>query len=428
MIPGLTDHWTLLFTLALAGGQGLRWWLNRRQATHFRAHRAAVPVRFAAAIPLADHQKAIDYGLARLRLSQLGLAIDTTFLLWLTLGGLLATLSETLHAQWSPLPAGVLLILGVGLIGTLIDLPLSLYSQFVIEERFGFNRMSGRLFLIDLLKQALLGLLIGAPVIALVLWLLGHLGPQGWLGVWVFWCTFMLFMLWAFPTVIAPLFNRFEPLPDGPLKTRIEALMHRCGFVSRGLFVMDGSKRSAHGNAYFTGTGRAKRIVFFDTLIERLSPPEIEAVLAHELGHFHHKHVRTRLLIGFATAFLALAGFSLLLDSTTFHQALGVPTPTHAATLILMFIALPPLLFPAAPISSLLSRRHEFEADRYAAGHSNADDLVSALVKLYRDNARPVTTDALYSQFHDSHPPAAVRIAQLESQRRPTAMPDSANA
>lgn len=414
MLQGPTAAWTALFLVALAIGQGLRVWLNARQLAHYAAHRDRVPPRFAARISLPEHRNAIAYASDRLRLGQVGIAVDTAMLLALTLGGLLDALSSAAYALLPALPAGVVLLLALMALGALVELPLTLYGQFVIEARYGFNRMTPRLFLLDAGKQALLALAIGAPLIAAVLWLLTHLGAHGWLAAWAVWCAFMVFMMWAFPTFIAPLFNRFEPLPDGPLKKRVEALLARCGFTSRGLFVMDGSTRSAHGNAYFTGTGKAKRIVFFDTLLERLDAAETEAVLAHELGHFHHRHVRTRLGLSFASAFCALALLAALLDAPGVHAALGVSAPTPAATLALVFLVLPALLFPLAPLASLLSRRQEFEADRFAARHADAAALIAALVKLYRDSARPVVTDRWYSRFHDSHPPAALRIAALE--------------
>ncbi len=302
------------------------------------------------------------------------------------------------------------------LISGLVDLPLSLYRQFVIEARHGFNRMTLGLFIADLVKQTLLGLLIGAPVILAVLWLMGAMGDFWWLYVWLFWSGFNLLLMFVYPTWIAPLFNKFSPLDEGEMKSRVEALLARCGFRSSGLFVMDGSKRSSHGNAYFTGFGDNKRIVFFDTLLTRLDPPEVEAVLAHELGHFRRKHVAKRMAMLFAgsLAFLWLLG--QLIDAPWFYAGLGVDAQNTALALILFFLVMPVFTFPLTPLMSHLSRRHEFEADAYAAEHAAASDLIQALVKLYRDNASTLTPDPLHSLFYDSHPPAAQRIAHLQLQ------------
>ena len=305
----------------------------------------------------------------------------------------------------------------VMLLSGLVDLPFSLYKQFVIEARHGFNRMTVALFASDLLKQTLLGLVIGAPVLATVLWLMEAMGSLWWLYVWLFWSVFNLLMLFIFPTWIAPLFNKFTPLPDGEAKQRIEALLKRCGFRSNGLFVMDGSKRSAHGNAYFTGFGNNKRIVFFDTLLERLSPSETEAVLAHELGHFRKRHVLQRMLLMFASSLLFLALLGQLIDAPWFYAGLGVPAQSTALALTLFFLVVPVFLFPLTPLTSYWSRRHEFEADAYAAEHTAAGELVHALVKLYDDNAATLTPDPLHSLFYDSHPPAALRILRLQGVR-----------
>lgn len=423
--PLMTDPaatWTFIF-LALVGFNLLvRLWLAQRQMAHVRGHRAAVPADFASKITLESHQKAADYTLAKLRFGYFGLILDTLVLLVLTVCGGLQTLHEFWTVQLagvSPLWQGVALIFSLMLLSSLIDLPLSLYSQFVLEARFGFNRMTIGLFLGDLLKQTLLSLLIGTPVILAVLWLMAGMGERWWLYVWLFWCGFNLLILFVYPTWIAPLFNKFSPLEDGALKLRIEALLQRCGFANNGLFVMDGSKRSSHGNAYFTGLGKAKRIVFFDTLITRLQPEQIEAVLAHELGHFHHRHVIKRIVTLFALSLVFLWGLGQLMQQEVFYSALGATMPPEgqrtALALILFFIAMPVVTFLATPLGSLLSRRHEFEADAYAAAHSNAEDLVQALVKLYEDNASTLTPDPLYALFYSSHPPAAQRIAHLRS-------------
>ena len=394
----------------------LRLWLGARQMAHIRKYRAAVPPQFADHVSLSAHQKAADYCIARARFGRLALAVEVTLLLFFTFGGGL----QMLHDFWSPrsdgLWYGMALIFSVVTLSAIVDLPLSLYTQFVIEEKFGFNRMTLRLFCSDLIKQLALGLIIGTPLLLTVLWLMGQMGERWWLHVWLFWCAFNLLILFIYPTWIAPLFNKFVPLDDAALKQRIEALLGRCGFSSSGLFVMDGSKRSAHGNAYFTGFGKTKRIVFFDTLLGRLQPEEVEAVLAHELGHFKHRHIVKRIALIFAMTLALLYALGQLMLTDWFFSGLGI---THAdahntaMALILFFLTVPVFTFLATPLASLLSRRHEFEADRYAAEHASADDLVKALVKLYEDNAATLTPDPLHSLFYDSHPPAALRIARL---------------
>ena len=396
----------------------LRVWLGSRHITHILAARGSVPEQFADRISLHAHQRAADYSVTRTRFGRLALAIEIVVLLAFTLGGGL----QALHDFWSPqlqgVWYGVALIVSVMAISGLIDLPLSLYMQFVIEERFGFNRMTLRLFIVDLIKQLALGLAIGTPVLLAVLWLMAQMGERWWLYVWLFWCAFNLLILFVYPTWIAPLFNTFTPLEDAALKERIEALLSRCGFSSSGLFVMDGSKRSAHGNAYFTGFGRTKRIVFFDTLLGKLQPEEVEAVLAHELGHFHHRHIVKRIVLIFGTTLVLLFALGQLMQTDWFYTGLGVSgddAHNMAMALILFFLTVPVFAFLTTPLASLLSRRHEFEADRYAASHASAPDLVKALVKLYEDNAATLTPDPLHSLFYDSHPPAALRIARLSS-------------
>ena len=396
----------------------LRVWLGSRHISHILAARGSVPEQFADRISLHAHQRAADYSVTRTRFGRLALAIEIVVLLAFTLGGGL----QALHDFWSPQLQGgwygVALIVSVMAISGLIDLPLSLYMQFVIEERFGFNRMTLRLFIVDLIKQLALGLVIGTPVLLAVLWLMAQMGERWWLYVWLFWCAFNLLILFVYPTWIAPLFNTFTPLEDAALKERIEALLSRCGFSSSGLFVMDGSKRSAHGNAYFTGFGRTKRIVFFDTLLGKLQPEEVEAVLAHELGHFHHRHIVKRIVLIFGTTLALLFALGQLMQTDWFYTGLGVSSnDAHntAMALILFFLTVPVFTFLTTPLASLLSRRHEFEADRYAASHASAPDLVKALVKLYEDNAATLTPDPLHSLFYDSHPPAALRIARLSS-------------
>ena len=410
----MTTDFTLIFLIAFALTLSGRLWLTLRQIRHVAEHRGAVPADFAERISLAAHQKAADYTVDRNRLAIVTTLVDAALLIALTLGGGLAWLHDFWNARLGGLPYGLALIFSIMLISAIVDLPFSLYRQFVIEARYGFNRMTFGLLCADLAKQTLLGVLIGTPVILAVLWLMGAMGPHWWLYVWLFWCAFNLLALFIYPTWIAPLFNKFSPLEEGEMKSRIEALLARCGFRSSGLFVMDGSKRSSHGNAYFTGFGNSKRIVFFDTLLARLAVPEIEAVLAHELGHFRRRHVVKRIVVMFigALGFLWLLG--QLIDAPWFYAGLGVPAQSTALALILFFLAIPVFTFPLSPLLSHLSRRHEFEADAYAAEHAAAGDLVRALVKLYEDNASTLTPDPLHSLFYDSHPPAAQRIARLQ--------------
>ena len=409
---------TLFFLGALILMAAVRLWLGARQIAHIRAHRDSVPAQFADRITLAAHQKAADYCITRVRFGRLALAVEIAVLLAFTLGGGLQALHEFWSAHLDGIGYGIALIFSVTAIAGAIDLPLSLYSQFVIEQRFGFNRMTLRLFLLDLAKQLALGAAIGTPVLIAVLWLMSRMGEAWWLYVWLFWCGFNLLLLFVYPTWIAPLFNRFTPLEDGNLKARIEALLARCGFASSGLFVMDGSRRSAHGNAYFTGFGRNKRIVFFDTLLSRLEPPEVEAVLAHELGHFSHRHIVKRIVLIFGTTLLLLYILGYAMQTSWFYAGLGVNAASArntAMALFLFFQVVPVFTFLATPLTSLLSRRHEFEADRYAAVHASASDLVRALVKLYEDNAATLTPDPWHSLFYDSHPPAAQRVARLSA-------------
>ncbi len=411
----------LLFVLAVIVHGVLRTWLARRQAAHVLSHRGAVPEQFAERISLAAHQKAADYTVAKTRLTQYSLVLELALLLAWTYGGGLTALSGFWQRMELPgLWYGVALIFSVLLISSLIDLPFSLYRQFVIEARFGFNRMTLALFFADLVKSALLGAAIGIPVLLVVLWLVDRMGSLWWLWAWGFWVAFNLLIMFVYPTWIAPLFNKFTPLEEGETRSRVEALLTRCGFRSDGLFVMDGSRRSAHGNAYFTGFGRNKRIVFFDTLLSRLKPNEIEAVLAHELGHFKHRHVIRRMVLTFVLALVFFALLDYLLHAPWFFAGLGVPpekTGDTALAFILFFLALPILLFPATPLFNRLSRRDEFEADRYAAQQVGAEDLARALVALYEDNAATLTPDPGYSRFYDSHPPAAIRIAHLMAAR-----------
>ena len=407
---------SLVFAITVAVSLGLRLWLAGRQYRHVGAHRETVPFEFAASVPLADHHKAADYTRAKLRLGVVELLAGTLLLLVLTLGGLL----QRFDAFWADTLGdrgylyGLALFASVGIVSFVVDLPFHFYRTFVVEARFGFNKMTWRTVVTDFGKQAVLAVVIGAPVLLAVLWLMAAMGDAWWWSVWLFWLAFNLLVMLLYPTVIAPLFNKFSPLADGALKNRIETLLERCGFTSSGLFVMDGSKRSAHGNAYFTGLGRAKRIVFFDTLIDKLSPPEVEAVLAHELGHYRLRHVWKRIGVMAAVSLALLWLLGQVIAEPWFFQGLGVMVPSTAMALMLFSQALPVFLFPLTPLASHLSRRHEYQADAYAAAHASAGDLVTALVSLYRDNATTLTPDPMHSLFYDSHPPASLRIAQLK--------------
>jgi STE24 endopeptidase len=408
---------TWLFLAALAATLATRLWLARRQVAHVRAHRSAVPAGFAAVMPLAAHQKAADYTIAKVRLGTLELAAGTAVLLALTLGGLLAWIS----GQWARLlePGGIAhgtaLVASVALLLSVLELPATVYRTFVIEARFGFNRMTPALFLADLARHAALAAALGLPLLVLVLWLMQAMGERWWLWVWLAWTGFNLLVLLAYPTFIAPLFNKFSRLEDPALGGRIESLLARCGFRSNGLYVMDGSKRSAHGNAYFTGFGAAKRIVFFDTLLARLAPGEVEAVLAHELGHYRRHHVWKRIVLLFVFSLALLWMLGRLIDEPWFYAGLNAGAPATAMGLLLFVLVMPVFTFFLQPLASLYSRRHEFEADAYAAAHASAAELVRALVKLYQDNAATLTPDPLHSAFYDSHPPAATRIARLQA-------------
>ncbi|TAJ18776.1 MAG: M48 family peptidase [Rugosibacter sp.] len=413
---------TVFFLVALALSTALRLWLGVRHMRHVRACRGEVPAEFAAQVTLADHERAADYTVAKGRLGLIEILIEATLLLVFTMGGLLQSIDAGLHA-WLGMGYAhdLALFAGFALLGFVMGLPMSLYRTFRLESAFGFNKMTMRLWLADLFKAGLLAILIGAPLLLAVLWLMQMMGANWWFYVWLFWMSFNLLVLVLYPTVIAPLFNKFSPLADSALKERIEALLNRCGFASSGLFVMDGSKRSAHGNAYFTGFGRAKRIVFFDTLLEKLAPQEIEAVLAHELGHYHHHHVLKRIALLAAISFGMLWLLGQVIDQPWFYEGLNigagdtVNTAHTAMGLLLFSMVLPVFLFPLAPLTSALSRLDEYAADAYAAKQTAAKDLVAALVKLYRDNAATLTPDPLYSLFHDSHPPASQRIARLQS-------------
>jgi STE24 endopeptidase len=413
----MASIFSLVFLVMLALTTAMRAWLAWRQLQHVSAHRATVPAEFAERIELADHQKAADYTVAKGRLALIELAVDVALLLIFTFGGLLSAFDQFWRNVFDGpgYAHGLALFTSVGVAGFIVGLPFSLYRTFTLEARFGFNTMTPQLFVADLAKQLLLTVLIGAPLLLAVLWLMGAMGDRWWLYVWATWLGFNLLVLLLYPTFIAPLFNKFTPLADGEMKTRIESLLARCGFASSGLFVMDGSKRSAHGNAYFTGFGRAKRIVFFDTLLEKLAPGEVEAVLAHELGHFKHRHVWKRIGVMAALSLALLWLLGQLIDQPWFYAGLNVGAGSTAMALILFSLVMPVFAFPFGPLMSWLSRRHEFEADAYAARQASGSELIAALVKLYRDNAATLTPDPLHSLFYDSHPPASQRIAHLKS-------------
>ena len=422
---------TLLFSLALLANVAVKFWLASRQIRAVARHRGAVPAEFAATIPLDAHQRAADYTIAKLRFGLLELALAAAVLLaWTLLGGLdwiNSLLLDTLGPR--PLLQPLALLVVFAAINALIELPVSLYQTFVIEERFGFNKMTLRLWLGDLLKSTLVSFVIGVPLAALVLWLMQATGSLWWLWTWALWMGFSLLMLVIYPTVIAPLFNKFQPLQDESLTERVTQLMARCGFAAKGLFVMDGSRRSAHANAYFTGFGAAKRVVFFDTLLQQLTPPEVEAVLAHELGHFKHRHIIKRIAGLFAASLAGLALLGWLSQQAWFYAGLGVApnlppamggaVPNHALALLLFMLAVPLFTFFLSPLMAQLSRKHEFEADAYAATQASAQDLSNALVKLYKDNASTLTPDPLYVRFYYSHPPASERIARMGARVQP---------
>ncbi|RKZ50001.1 MAG: M48 family peptidase [Candidatus Parabeggiatoa sp. nov. 2] len=407
---------TVIFLIFLALGTGLQFWLVGRHKAYVARHQNAVPSAFAEKISLKEHQKAAAYTLAKTGFGQKMLIVEILVLLLWTLGGLLDMLDQAwLSLEWSELWTGVAVLICFGMLSTLIDLPASVYSTFRLEAQFSFNRTTPGLFIADMLKSLILTLVIGIPFIALVLWLMAHAGEFWWLYVWAIWIGFSLLMIWAYPTFIAPLFNKFQPLENDDLKQRIEALLQRNGFASSGIFVMDGSKRSGHGNAYFTGLGANKRIVFFDTLLKGLNTDEIEAVLAHEVGHFKRKHLQKRLLwLGvFTLAGLALLGW--LMQQDWFYSGLGISTHSTYIALLLFMLVLPVFTFFLSPVMAWFSRRHEFEADDFAAEQASPLALIQALVKMYKENASTLTPDPLYSAFYDSHPPAPVRIAHLSS-------------
>ncbi|MBB6591669.1 M48 family metallopeptidase [Ralstonia solanacearum] len=409
---------TAVFLIALVLMAATRLWLASRQIRHVSRHRDTVPAQFAESITLDMHHKAADYTIARTRLAMLEVPVQAALLIGLTLLGGLNWLNQAWLSVFGPGYAyGVALIVSVIAISSLVELPFSLYSQFVVEERFGFNRMTWKLWLADNLKGLAIGAALGLPLLLAVLWLMHSMGEYWWLYTWLVWMAFTLFVQAIYPNVIAPLYNKFTPLEDGEMRTRIEGLLKRCGFASKGLFVMDGSRRSAHGNAYFSGFGATKRIVFFDTLLARLDASEMEAVLAHELGHFKRHHITKRIAVMFVLSLGLLALLGWLMTRTWFYLGLGVApnlvADNHALALMLFFLALPVFMFFVSPLGSLSSRKHEFEADAFAAQHAEASRLVSALVKLFQDNASTLTPDPIYSAFYYSHPTASQRVARL---------------
>ncbi|MCK5662413.1 MAG: M48 family metallopeptidase [Thiotrichaceae bacterium] len=407
---------TLLFLLFLAVSIIIQFWLAERQKACVRGHQNAVPSVFAEKVSLEEHQKAATYTLTKTNFSQKMLIIETIILLLWIFGGLLNVLDDAWRSlEWSNLWTGVAVLISFSLISTLIDIPVSIYSTFRIEAQFGFNRTTPTLFITDMFKSLILSLVIGIPFLALVLWLMESAGTLWWLYVWIVWFSFSLLMMWAFPIFIAPLFNKFQPLEDNALKERIETLLQDNGFSSQGIFVMDGSKRSGHGNAYFTGFGKNKRIVFFDTLLKGLNIEEMVAVLAHEIGHFKRKHIQKRIVLMACMSLTGLALLGWLMQQDWFYTGLGIQNQSTYIALLLFMLVLPIFTFFLHPIMAWFSRKDEFEADDFAAVEANSLALIQALVKLYKENANTLTPDPLYSAFYDSHPPAPVRIAHLSA-------------
>ncbi len=414
---------TLVFAAALALGLVVRFYLATRQIRHVAQNRNTVPAAFADTISLASHQKAADYTITKARFGLLEMAFGAALLLgWTLLGGIDAlnqAINRTGLAGYGALVPQLALLAAFAIISGVLDLPFTLYSTFKIEERFGFNKMTFKLWLTDMVKGLAVGVVIGLPIVALILWLMGSSGSLWWLWAWSAWMGFNLLILVLYPTVIAPLFNKFKPLDDETLKARVTALMQRCGFAAKGLFVMDGSKRSAHANAYFTGFGAAKRVVFYDTLLKQLSPAEVDAVLAHELGHFKHKHIIKRIVGMFAMSLVGFALLGWLSSQVWFYTGLGI-TPNlnggnDALALLLFMLVVPLFSFFISPIFAQFSRKHEFEADAYAVAQTDGKDLTSALLKLYQDNASTLTPDPVFVKFYYSHPPASERLARMIS-------------
>jgi len=406
---------TITFITLLVATTLVRIWLGNRHIAHVQSHRNQVPNAFSENIALEAHQKAADYTTDKTKLALLEASMQAILLAVLTIGGGLQWIDEVLRNLIidHEIARGALVIVSAMLVSSVIDLPFEYYKTFVVDEKFGFNKMTPTMFFSDLIKQSVVGIILGAPILFAALWLMQGAGQYWWLYLWVIWSVFNLLMLAIYPTFIAPFFNKFTPLEDQNLKQRIETLLTKCGFKSQGLFVMDGSARSSHGNAYFTGFGASKRVVFFDTLLDRLNPDEIEAVLAHELGHFKHHHVIKRIAMMFFVSFLGLALLGWLMNQPWFYSGLGVSQMSNYMALVLFLLVSPVFLFILRPIMASYSRKNEFEADSYAAKHADAKYLIEALVKLYRDNASTLTPDPLHSAFYDSHPPASIRISKL---------------
>lgn len=410
------NTFTFIFLTALVLSGTLRLWLAMRQIRHVSQHRNSVPVAFVNQISLEQHQKAADYSVAKGRFSLFQIVLELLLVLAFTLAGGVDALARFWSMQFEhAILSNVALIGSVIVISWVVDLPLEIYRKFILEQRFGFNTMTVRQFVTDMAMQSALGAVLGLPLLFAVLWLIASAGTYWWLYAWVLWVAFNLLILAIYPNFIAPLFNKFEPLPDGELKQRIATLLQKCGFAAQGLFVMDGSKRSRHGNAYFTGFGKSKRIVLFDTLIKHLKSSEIEAVLAHELGHFHHRHVIKRMILIFTMSLAFLWILDILITSPWFFAGLNVTQMSAGTGFVLFFMVLPLFMLPLQPLSSIYSRKHEFEADQYAAQHADASSLINALITLYRDNASTLTPDTLYSLFYDSHPNAQQRVARLSA-------------
>jgi STE24 endopeptidase len=405
---------TVIFLIMVVITVGIQFWLSLRQAKYVAEHRGEVPKEFADKITLEEHQKAADYTRTKGSFGRFGLLLSTIILILWTLGGGLAWLDSLVRSyELSTLTTGVIVILAFSLISSLLDIPTSIYNTFVIEEKFGFNKSTIGVFFIDMIKGAVLALAIGIPLIMLVLWLMESAGDQWWLYAWAALTGFSILMMWAYPKFIAPIFNKFKPLEEGEVLDKITTLLKRTGFNSDGVFVMDGSKRSSHGNAYFTGFGKTKRIVFFDTLLKHLTPKQVEAVLAHELGHFKHKHVLKGMVVSMTMTLIGFAVLAWLMKQEWFYSALGVQSSTYMALLLFMLVS-PAFTFFIGPMMSRWSRKHEFEADTFAAQQSDSGELINALVSLYKKNAGTLTPDPLYSAFYDSHPPASIRIAHLK--------------